>query len=158
MTTKATTVIREIDLPLDRIHDVVASEEFLLTVDDDGSSALLLSDGVRTVQPDGSVTAAITATVGEGEDALVMVQHTEVSVPAEDGSFTVFTSVPLSNGIGTMATNQVYRPDGAVTRLESTVAVEVNIALMGGKIAAHVLAGAESSTDRGVERIRKLAR
>lgn len=156
MATKATTVVREIDLPIDRVREITVSEEFLLTLDGDGGS-MRLRDGHREVHEDGSVDAVITAVMGEGDKALEMVQKTEVSAVRGDGSFSIFTSVPLPKDIGTMATNQVYRAEGEGTLLESTVAVEVHIALVGGKIAAKVLEGVPASTEKGVARILQIA-
>ncbi|AGP30193.1 hypothetical protein [Corynebacterium terpenotabidum] len=157
MATKATTVLRDLDLPIGRIREVVVTEDFLLTVDDVDGTSVQLSDGVREVHDDGSVTASVTATTGEGKSAQAMVQHTEVSAVEEDGSFSVFTSVPLPKDLGTMATNQIYRADGDESRVQTTVAVEIHVPVVGAKIAARILDGAESSTDAGLARIRRLA-
>jgi hypothetical protein len=156
MATRATTVVREIAVPIERVREVTVSEEFLLTLDTD-DAAMRIRDGHREVHEDGSVDATVTAVVGEGDKELEMIQKTEVSEVREDGSFSIFTSVPLPKDIGTMATNQVYRPEGDATLLESTVAVEVHIALVGAKIASKVLEGAPSSTEKGVARILRLA-
>ncbi|MDN6620140.1 MAG: DUF2505 domain-containing protein, partial [Corynebacterium variabile] len=156
MATKATTVVREIPLPIERVREITVSEEFLLRLDGDDAS-MRLRDGHREGHEDGSMDATVTAVVGEGDKELEMVQRMEVSEVREDGSFSIFTSVPLPKDIGTMATNQVYRPEGDGTLLESTVAVEVHIALVGAKIASQVLEGAPSSTEKGVERILRLA-
>ncbi|WP_297006196.1 DUF2505 family protein [uncultured Corynebacterium sp.] len=157
MATKATTVVREIALPIDRVREIAVSEEFLLTLGGEDGSSMRLRDGHREVHADGSVDATVTAVVGEGDGTVDMVQRTEISEVRADGSFSVFTSVPLPKDIGTMATNQVYRAAGEGTLLESTVAVEVHVALVGGKIAEQVLTGVPASTEKGVARILRLA-
>lgn len=159
MATKAKTVVRHIDLPPSRVREIVISKDFLLQGGDGGAdgSAMRLSDGVYEVNEDGSVRAAITATSGEGDAAVAMAQATEVSAVKEDDSFTVFSTVPLPRNLGTMATNQIYSAQEGGTLLESTVAVEVAVALVGKKIAEAVLAGVEASTTQGVERILRLA-
>ncbi|WP_130840992.1 DUF2505 family protein [Corynebacterium neomassiliense] len=161
MVTRATTVTRTIDLPLETVRRVVESEEFLLTVGDGPGQTVTLTGGERELLDDGSVTATVTATFGQGEDAVVMVQRAELSAPDEDGSFTLFTSVPLPGNLGTMATNQVFEEaegdPGDVTSLVTTVAVQVDVPVIGPKLVDRVLSGAEQSTDQGVERILRLA-
>ena len=94
MATKATTVVREIPLPIERVREITVSEEFLLRLDGDDAS-MRLRDGHREVHEDGSMDATVTAVVGEGDKELEMVQRMEVSEVREDGSFSIFTSVPL---------------------------------------------------------------
>lgn len=157
MTTKARTVTRTIDLPLDTVRQVVESDEFLYTLDDGGAGRTTLTAGARELQEDGALHTTVTATTGEGEDAVVLVQRVELSAPDEDGTFTLFTSVPLPRDLGTMATNQIFRAEDGATELESTVAVEVNVPVVGPKLVEQLLSSADDSTDRGVARIVRLA-
>lgn len=157
MATKAATTVRHLDLPVGRVRQIVTTEEFLLTVDDADSSTLRITEGSREARDDGSVRAVVTAESTKENSSFVVEQTSEVSVPDDDGKFTVFTTVPMPKNVGSMATNQIYSADGDGTRLETTVAVEVRIPLVGGKIANKVLEGVESSTDQGVKRILDLA-
>lgn len=157
MTTKATTVIRTIDLPLDTVRQVIESDEFLYTLDDGGAGNTTLTAGERELREDGTVHTTVTATTGKGEDAVVLVQRVELSAPDEDGTFTLFTSVPLPRDLGTMATNQIFRDEDGATTLETTVAAEVNVPVVGQRIVEQLLSGAEDSTDRCVARIVRLA-
>ena len=61
---KSVNYTKSVGLPVARAHAVVTSEAYLLTVDEtsDGSSSnLVVESGERTVEPDGTVNAAVVA-------------------------------------------------------------------------------------------------
>lgn len=102
---------------------------------------------------------------GDGADAggasapVRMEQTSEISAAAPDGSFTMDSTVPLPRGLGTMRTLQRFAPttDATVTRVSTEVTVEVDLPIVGGKIAKKLIDGTEGSTARSLHRVEVLA-
>lgn len=181
---KSVNYTKSVGLPVARAHAVVTSEAYLLTVDEtsDGSSSnLVVESGERTVEPDGTVNAAVVAsqpasTSDDGASIPAMsVEQTTVVTPLVGGRFTVSSVTALPKGMGSMTLLLEYRggqdsTDGqdavsdvasdaaAVTAVDATVTAEVKIPLLGGKLAAKLLEKAEDSVDKAIRRVNRLSK
>ncbi|MGO1419061.1 MAG: DUF2505 family protein [Candidatus Corynebacterium faecigallinarum] len=187
---KSVNYTKSVGLPVARAHAVVTSEAYLLTVDEtsDGSSSnLVVESGERTVEPDGTVNAAVVAsqpasTSDDGASIPAMsVEQTTVVTPLVGGRFTVSSVTALPKGMGSMTLLLEYRggqdsTDGqdavsdavsdaaavtadavAVTAVDATVTAEVKIPLLGGKLAAKLLEKSEDSVDKAIRRVNRLS-
>lgn len=180
---KSVNYTKSVGLPVARAHAVVTSEAYLLTVDqtsDGSSSNLVVESGERTVEPDGTVNAAVVAsqpasTSDDGASIPAMsVEQTTVVTPLVGGRFTVSSVTALPKGMGSMTLLLEYRggqdtTDGqdavsdvasdaaAVTAVDATVTAEVKIPLLGGKLAAKLLEKAEDSVDKAIRRVNRLS-
>lgn len=170
---KSSSFSKVVAVPVGDVHAVASSEEYLLTLDPESSSTLIVESAERTEEPDGSVRAVVVAvqpaadgSAAEGAEAAdgespatqaLSVEQTTVVTPVVGGQFTVTSTTPLPKGLGTMTTELVYRGQaegsGDTTDVDAVVTADVGVPLVGGKIARKLLENAEQSIDTALARI-----
>lgn len=156
---KSVELTRTVDLPLETVHAVASSEEYLLTVDDASTSKLVVTEAEREVDADGTVRARVVAArqKDDGSPGFAMEQTTDVTAIVDDG-FTSTTVTPLPKGMGTMTVVMAYTRDGDDSvHVDAEIIAEVGIPLVGGKIARKLVDGADKTVDNGLDRIVRLA-
>lgn len=177
---KSSRFSKVVAVPVGDVHAVASSEEYLLTLDPESSSTLIVESAERTEEPDGSVRAVVVAvqpaadgSAAEGTEAAeaadgespatgaLSVEQTTVVTPVVGGQFTVTSTTPLPKGLGTMTTELVYRGQaegsGDTTDVDAVVTADVGVPLVGGKIARKLLENAEQSIDTALARISRQA-
>lgn len=150
---------RMIELPVEKAHEVASSETYLLTVDDESTSRLVINESERTVNDDGSVHARVVAAKEkeDGSAGFSMEQSSDIT-PVQDGQFVSSTVTPLPKGMGTLTTVLAFSRDtDETTRVNAEVIADVGIPLVGGKLAGKLIEGAEDTVDGGLERLKRLA-
>jgi hypothetical protein len=161
--TKSTDFRQELGVPVGVAHEVVTSERYLFTLDgsETDPGTMVVSEQEIDRRDDGSVYARAVAGKADPEaetPPMVMEQVSEISAPGDDGAFTMDSTVPLPKSMGTMRTLQRFGPaDDGGTLVVTTVTAEVDLPLVGGKIAKQLVSGSEESTARTLRRIEVLA-
>ncbi|HIW95500.1 MAG TPA: DUF2505 family protein [Candidatus Corynebacterium gallistercoris] len=173
---------RTVELPVQRVYDVVSSTQYLTTTDGmltETEAHIVSAD--REVAEDGEVRAQVTVSnhapnpveepgaVGEaggsgkaGAEAdegpeLVTTQTTIVSVPESDGSFRMIANTPLPNAMGEMSTTFYFQPTSEEsTQVQVQVMADVKIPIVGGTLAKKLLGSSEGTVDNGLARVVRL--
>ncbi|MGP9725501.1 DUF2505 family protein [Corynebacterium sp. AOP40-9SA-29] len=156
---KSVELTRTIELPLEKVHAVASSEEYLLTVDDASTSKLVVTEAEREQDADGGVRARVVAArqKDDGSPGFAMEQTTDVTAIVDDG-FTSTTVTPLPKGMGTMTVVMAYTRDGEESvHVDAEIIAEVGIPLLGGKIARKLVDSGDKTVDSGLDRIVRLA-
>jgi hypothetical protein len=115
--TKSTDFRQELGVPVGVAHEVVTSERYLFTLDgsETDPGTMVVSEHEIDRRDDGSVYARAVAGKADPEaetPPMVMEQVSEISVPGDDGAFTMDSTVPLPKSMGTMRTLQRFGPGG----------------------------------------------
>lgn len=183
---KKTTFTLHSDLSVEQLHTVLSSQRYLLTKDEmeDAHKADII-DTHYEVRDDNVVTSRVKMqqvragdveqqgeAAGEGEQQapppLVIEQTTHVTPLGSDKKGTGFrmsTIMPLPGGMGSVFTDMDMTPDPAAagnpsqpgTDAHVEVRVDINIPLIGGKLAKQLLGNSEETVSKGLRRAARLA-
>lgn len=174
---------RTVELPLEKIYEVVSSEEYLLNIEqrDDTEVTVVLSELDR--DDDDAIVADVAIEFlatpsAEAEDAaeqagqgvgdaaegaeprtMRISQRTTVEQPANNG-FIVHTAMPLPGDMGDMNMRFTYAShpvNAELATVKIDVLVDVPVPGVGAMIENKMLEDSESTVDRGIERIIRLA-
>lgn len=176
---KSKRITRTIALPLATVHEVVTSERYLLTTDkmvDPGDTEIveaqreLLDDGrvwARVVVQSADAASSGANSGDQPREKASTSQVTTVHPVGRGGRFISESDMELPASLGTVNTVFEYLPvldeeSGAEvagrTRCEVDFSVDIDMPLIGGKLANHLLAKSEETVGNGIARIEALAR
>ncbi len=161
-------ISRTLDLPIDRIWEIVTSEVFLTTTEkmvDAGNTEI--ENGSREVEADGKVRAHAEVVRAEDEEQGVPEMRTQqdsviTTVTGNPGEreFDLTSDLPLPGNIGKVQTHYHFvesAPDGASTKVETVVEVECKLPFVGKKLEDNVIENSEKTVDNSLERIRRFS-
>lgn len=174
-------ISRTLDLPIDRVWEIVTSEVFLTTTEkmvDAGNTEI--ENGSREVEADGKVRAHAEIVRAEDEEEGVPELRTHQdsiisTVTGEVGQreFDLTSDLPLPGNIGKVETRyhfteDVHVPGGgetdgsegervARTKVEAVVEVSCKLPFVGKKLEDNVIENSEKTVDNSLERIRRFS-